>query len=104
MRALLLRSTDDLFGRQADTLIADIHAAISCAEGDLFGPVGMAIEPRLADEELQTPPEAVAHRVHGIADLIKPLGHVRRAARYTRGSAIFAVDGAHLLGPFPRRH
>ena len=51
MRAVLLRGAHDFLGGQANALIVDVHAAVARPEGDLFGAVGMAVEPRLADQE-----------------------------------------------------
>ena len=57
MRLLFARGIDDLLRRQADALIDHLHAGIARAHRDLLGAVGMAVEPGLADQELQAPAE-----------------------------------------------
>ena len=68
MRLLGDGCADDLGGGQADALIMDLHAAIARACSDLFGTVGMAIQPRLADQKLQRPPQFGRDRLHRLAD------------------------------------
>ena len=43
----------DLRGRQPDALVDDVHAGVAGAHGDLLGAVGVAVEARLADEDLR---------------------------------------------------
>ena len=53
------RAGDDLLRGQADAFIGDVHSAIARPRGDLFGAVGMAVEPRFADDEFEPAPERV---------------------------------------------
>ena len=47
------RRRGDLRRRQADALVDDVHARVACANGDLLGAVGVAVEAGLADEDLR---------------------------------------------------
>ena len=52
MYALLERARGDLrAGVRRMPLIDDVHAYVPRPHGDLLGAVGMAVEPRFADEE-----------------------------------------------------
>ena len=52
-----LRALDDFVRRQADAVVDDVHAGVGGAHRDLLGAVGMAVEARLADQELEPPAE-----------------------------------------------
>src|SRR6202000_1461564 len=54
----------DLLGREADALVDDLHADVAGAQGDLLGAVGVAVEARLADQDL----DPVADRLRGLLD------------------------------------
>jgi hypothetical protein len=101
MGALGLRRVDDLARGQADALIGDVHPAVARAEGDLLGAVGMTVEARLADEELQPTPEAVATRHDRGADIVETLGLVRAFERpWARG--IRRMHRPHFCRPIRR--
>ncbi len=104
MRAPLLCRPDNLIRRQANALIGNIHTAIASAKGNLFGPVGMAIQPRLAHQKFQPTPQLIAHRIHRAANILQPFGLIRRAARHPCRPAIFAVNPPHLSRPFASGH
>ena len=72
MHALVDRGARDLGRRQADALVDDVHAGVARAHGDLLGAVGVAVEPGLADEDLQVAPERLAHARH----LVAQVGHL----------------------------
>ena len=48
----------DLLGREADARVHDLHARVTGRDGDLLGPVRMAVEPGLGDEQ---PRRAAGH-------------------------------------------
>ena len=100
MGAFIGSARDDLFRRQADAFIGDVHAAVASAEGDLFGAVRVAVQTGLADQEFQPPAKALANGIDGLADRLKPFGAVRGALRHARRATIFAMDLAHDLRPF----
>ena len=95
---------NDFLGRQADTLIADIHSTIARAEGDLFRPVGMPIKSGLAHHKLKTAAQFIADRIHGGTDILQTFGFVRHRFRNTRWATVLTMHGAHDLGPFASRH
>ena len=81
VHALLDGRAHDLRGRQADALVDDLHAAIAGAHGDLLGAVGMAVEARLADQELDAAGRACAEtRSTSAADLVEIAAPSRWAA------------------------
>jgi hypothetical protein len=57
---LLQRGGDDLRGGQADPFVDDLHPDVTRTQGDLLGAVGVTVEPRLADEDLDPAPERLA--------------------------------------------
>ena len=105
MHAFLERGVDDLGRGQADALVDDLHSRIPCLDGDLLGAVRMAVEPRLADQNLEAPAQprrqgvdAVAHGGQLIAGC-----HADLPADAGR-RAVFAEDAAQNLAPFARGH
>ena len=99
MYALLGGRVGDLGRSQADALIDDIHAGVAGAHRDLLGPVGVAVEAGLADEELDPATEGFADAL----DLLAHLGHVLAGDRGGladpgRG-AVLAKRVAQRLGP-----
>ena len=73
MDALVDRRAGDLGRGQADPLVDDVHADVAGADGDLLGPVGMAVQAGLADEDLRR----AADRLADAGDLVAQLGDVR---------------------------
>ena len=63
----------DLRRGQADALVDDVHAGVAGAHRDLLGAVGVAVEARLADEDLQPPPERLGDAVDLVAQLLEPV-------------------------------
>ena len=53
VHALLHRGRDDLRRREPDALVDHLEADVAGAHGHLLGAVGVAVEPRLADEHAQ---------------------------------------------------
>ena len=91
---------DDFVGGQADAFIGDVHAAIARTGGDLFGPVGVAVKPGLADKEFQPAPQLRADQ-HPHASRIRPaLRCGWMVFADTRGGAVLAKGGADHVGPF----
>ena len=68
------RGAHDLRRRQADAFVDDLHAAVAGAHGDLLGAVGVAVEARLADQELDAAAELGR-------DALRPRRAPRRAPR-----------------------
>src|SRR3954451_15140103 len=107
MDALLQRARGDLRRREADALVDDIHADVAGADGDLLGAVGVPVEARLADEDLQPAPERVADPLDLLAQRLEV---VRRDARRGladagRGAELaerLAQGGGPLAGRRPR--
>src|SRR5205814_2185734 len=106
--ALVRGRTCELLGRHPDALVDDLEARISRAQGDLLGAVRVAVEPRLANEELRAPPERVVERDDALAQRLERgriAGHptgpadARRSAVLTEG---FAERSAPLAGRDPR--
>ena len=57
VHVLFRRRSGDRLRRQTDAVIDNFHAGVAGASGDLLGAVGVAVEARLADQELQAPAE-----------------------------------------------
>ena len=95
------RGLDDLLGRAADAVVNHLAAGVAGAHRDLLGAVGMAVQARLANEQLETRAQALGDRVHPGAQIIQSrIGHVGRARRADAGRrAVFAVDGTQGAGP-----
>src|SRR5436305_943771 len=79
-------------------------ATSSRAHGDLLGAVGVAVQPRLADEDLQRPAEALGHA----RDLLAQRGEVlvvaaRDGVAHSGGGAVGAEHVAQRLGPLAGR-
>ena len=52
---LLRRRGGDLLRGEANPLVHHLHPDVARAHRDLLGAIGVAVEARLADDELQTP-------------------------------------------------
>ena len=72
VHALLGGRAGDLGRGQPDALVDDVHAGVAGPDGDLLGAVGVPVEARLADQELQPAAERLAEPL----DLVAQLGHV----------------------------
>jgi hypothetical protein len=99
--ALLERAGGDLRRRQPDALVDDVHADVAGAHGDLLGPVGMPVEARLAHEDLQPPPDRLAHPVDLLAQLLerRRVAGPGRGLAHAGGSAELAEGSAQGVGP-----
>src|SRR5215467_14811977 len=86
------RRADDLRRGEPYALVDDLHATIPCAHGDLLGTVGVAVEARLADEELDAPSEPGRHALHLAAHLLEAYSGGRHAPRDAGGCAVFAKN------------
>src|SRR3954451_11774429 len=105
--ALLQRARRDLRRREADALVDDVHADVARADGDLLGAVGVPVEARLADEDLQPAPERVAHALDLLAQRLEVLGREGRrgladAGRRAELAERLAQGGGPLAGRRPR--
>src|SRR5918994_7744576 len=81
---LLEGGVDDLLGREADALIDDLHPDVAGPDRDLLGPVRMPVEPRFADENLDTLAEHVGD---GVDPAAHPGQQVAVEGRPGRGDA-----------------
>ena len=99
--ALLQRAGGDLRRRQPDALVDDVHADVAGAHGDLLGAVGVPVEARLADEDLQPPPDRLADAVDLVAQLLERRGVGRAGRRLADagGRAVLAEGLAQRAGP-----
>ena len=85
------RRAHDLRRRQADALVDHLHAAVARAHRDLLGAVGVAVEARLADQQLDAPARAAPTRARPRARTSSRLavgrrGHARATRRSARGT------------------
>jgi len=60
VHALLERGVGDAGGGEADTLVDHLDAGIARGDGDLLGPVAVAVEAGLADDAVR---QAERHRL-----------------------------------------
>src|SRR5271155_4373200 len=81
MRRVLACGRDDFVGREADTVVDDIHADIARADGDLLRTVRMAVEAGLGDEEGEFTAELFARDDHFVAQLSDALVIARGRSR-----------------------
>src|SRR3954447_14250147 len=72
--AFLQRARGDLRRREADALVDDVHADVARPDRDLLGAVRVAVEARLAAEDLHPPPERVADPLDLLAQRLEVLG------------------------------
>src|SRR5262249_41965316 len=94
------RRLDDLLRGKADALVDHVHARVARARGDLLGPVGMAVEAGLGDQELDAPAELARDAVDVGADLVEALGIVAHGAADAGRRADFADRFAQREAPF----
>src|SRR5689334_6175082 len=103
MHALLERCRDDLLRREPDALVRNFETAIGGAHRDLLGPVGMAVEARLADQEFGLHAELAGELLNRLAHFSDRLrGLAPHEQRDAGRRAIFAEDPAQSLAPFAR--
>ena len=110
MDVLLRRGVGDLRRGQADALVDHLDAAVPRLDGDLLGAVGMAVQPRLADQHLEPPAEPpgqgldpAAHRLQGSDAVFGNRPH-RRGRADAGGRPVEAEDAAQRPAPFAGRH
>ena len=101
---LLEGRVGDLAGGQPDALVDDLHPGVAGVDGDLLGPVRVAVEARLADQQLDPPAEPGRDLLDPGPDGLE-LGGRERGARPGladpgRG-AVVAEGVAQGLGPLP---
>src|SRR5262245_13409820 len=89
----------DGVGGEANAVIDDVHTGIAGARRDLFGAVGMAVEPGLADQKLQAAAELFRHAVDLGADVIESLGVVTHGGADPGRRPIFAECGSRGAPP-----
>src|SRR5438552_11523866 len=103
MRALLARGLDDLGRGEADALVDHIHAGVARAHRDLLRSVGVAVEARLADHELQAPAELARDAVDVGAQIVEAHGLVARRTADAGRRAVLAEALAQGKAPFAGR-
>src|ERR1044072_9496372 len=99
MRLLIARRLDDFFRRQPDSLINDLHSGITRLHGDLLRAVGMAVQPRLADEKRQSPAELAGNAVDVGAEIVEPGDVIAPGAPNASRRAVFAESLAQCRSP-----
>ena len=100
MHALVARGLHDLGGRDADALVHDLHAEVARAHRDLFRAVAVAVEARLAHQQLERAAELHAYRTHPRADLLDcGVSRAQFASHHAGRCAVFAEDSAQRVGP-----
>ncbi len=107
VHALLHRGGRDAGRREADALVDHVHPGVTRPHGDLLGPVGVAVEPRLAHQDLDPAPERLGHPLDTVPKLVESLiGRSRRRIANPRRPAILtehiAQRGRPLTGGDPR--
>ena len=100
-----LGALDDLVRGQPDAVVDHVHAGVGGAHGDLLGAVGMAVEPRLADQKLEPPAELqrdaldlAAQRIEIVRRLARP-GATPVGARNSPNSARSAAPHSPVVTP-----
>lgn len=104
MHILLQRGVDDLRRREPDTLVNHLHSAISGPHGDLLRAIGMAVEPGLADQELEPAAKLARDRVDSLAHRRELARIGARRLPHAGGRAVFAKDLAQRGPPFAGGH
>ena len=99
MDVVFRRRLSDRLRGQADTVIDDVHAGVARARGNLLGAVGMAVEPRLADQKFQPPAEPLRYPVDRGADVVEPFGVVADGGADAGRRTVFAERGAQRKAP-----
>src|SRR5271165_5588792 len=93
----------DLRRREADPIIDHVQPGIERPRRDLLGPVGVAVEARLANEELYPATELQRHALDLAAQRIEIGRLLARPWRNARRSAELAEFGAQGVAPFASR-
>ena len=99
-----LGTRHDLGGSGADAVVNHLHAHRLGAGGDLFGAVGMAVQPRLADKEGQCAPEPFGGLFDTrslAADVVVIAFRLDQHQPDAGGAAIVAEHGAQACPPTP---
>ena len=107
MHGLVAGGAHDLRGGEADALVDHLHAAVAGAHGDLLGPVGVAVEAGLADQELDAAAEALRHALHLGPHVAQALLAAQRrqrvptpvGARYSPNTARSAAPHSPVVTP-----
>ncbi len=100
MDALLFGGFDQRFGGHADTLVKDLHATITGADRDLLGAVGVAIQPRFANQKAQRFAKLGRGGDNFGLHRFQPAGIVGHGHVHAGWPAVFAKDTAYDLRPF----
>jgi (2R)-ethylmalonyl-CoA mutase len=98
MHGFIRRRAYDLSRGETNALVGDLHAAIACAHGDLLRAVGMTIEARLADQDL----DGHSNGAEQIAVRARDAGMevVYEGIRLTPAQIVNAAleEGVHVVG------
>ena len=89
----------DLLGGQADALVDDLEAGVPSGDGDLLGPVGVAVEAGLGDQQPRRPTGPV---LQPSGDLAQRLGGSAGGSGDAGGGSVLAEGLAQGLGPLAR--
>src|SRR5262245_57307576 len=96
------RSFDDLLRCQSNALVNDLHSGVARADRDLLGAVGMAVEPRFADEESETATQLARNAIDIGTNVIEAGDVVAHCTANPGGGAVFAEGFAQGPPPFAR--
>ena len=103
MHSLVDRGARDARRREANALVDHVHARVAGAHGDLLGAVRMAVQARLANQDLHPAPEALGHPLDAVAErgqrIVGRRGH--RVADPGR-RAVLAEHRSQGRGPLAR--
>ena len=94
---------DDVLRRQADAVVDDVHARVERARRDLLGAVGMAVEPRLADQQFQPLAELDRHPLDFAAQRSRSPASLAGARATPVGARYSPNSAAQRRAPFARR-
>ena len=105
VHALLPGRAHDLFGRQANPLVDDLHPGVPCEDRDLLRAAGVAVESGLAHEGLEAPAQLGGDRGHALANLVDGAVAAKLDGRVHAGrGAVLAKSIAERIGPLARGH
>ena len=111
VHALVHRRAGDPRRRQPDALVDHVHAGVAGAHGDLLGAVRVAVEARLADQDLDAAPERLGHlaprgraaRVSASSDAAAAASPTPVGARYSPNTSRSAPAHSPVVTPAARR-
>src|SRR6516165_3761025 len=100
MGLFLARRVNDLLRSQADALVHHLHSGIASTHGDLFGPIGVAIEAWFPDEESEATAQLAGDAIYIRPNVVEAGDVVAHRAADTGRCAIFAESLAKGPAPF----